>query len=64
MDIQYYEGFCENFTYRMSINKERMTTAQGENDHSNSLIYCISLFEKSIEVDIQLFDDPVDTDGS
>ena len=24
-----YEGFCENFTYLMSINKKIMTTTQG-----------------------------------
>ena len=39
MDIHNYEGFCENFTYRMSVIKERMTPDQGTHE---SLIVILS----------------------
>ena len=57
-----YEGFCENFTYPISINKGKTTKTEGihRNFVGNSLF---SLLVKSFEAEIQLFDDCVDYVG-
>ena len=49
-----FEGFCEKFTYPISINKRKMTTPKGfiENFVRNSLLSCLSLLAKSVEEEI------------
>ena len=62
MDIDIFmRCYYKKFTDTMSINKGRMTTTQEPcKFYENSLLSYISLLVKSIEEDIQAFDDHVD----
>ena len=58
-----YEGFYENTSYQMSINKGRTTTTQGIHASLMGILsfYSLSLLVKSIEEEIQPSRDRVDT---
>ena len=56
-----YEDLCKNFTYPMSINKERTITTQGALTSREEIIYFLLFFLlKSIEEEIQPSDNNVD----
>ena len=63
VDIHCFKGFCENFTYLVSINKG--ITATPKSAHTKFLgnfpRYSLSLLVKSVEEEVQLSSDRVDS---
>ena len=58
-----YKGFCPNFTYQMSINRQRITITQGGHASlvGNSFLFSLSLSVKGIDEKIKPSKDRVDT---